>query len=823
MSAAPSGDYAPLMQVRRDAAWSTFDQAMNEFADAVRLKRIREQVIIEGRAEVRLFERAPTGGRPHPRLRMAFVAFDDPAPPNLPEPEQWADAAEFRRWLEAALGHPGMRAGLDQPPATDPHYWRNSLRAGRITALLDHAREAAARASGWSATERDAARYAIEELGALAYAGDIKFDDEYLGTYYSYLQDKPFVHVLEALLASLPDRDTPAFALLPTAQQQSVERQRAQLTNHLDFLMRHKYAFDGVEETSIEESVGGFLIDRKTRQLVSEDPATRDSALPRYQLLRIDPASSHAHAGAWIIRSSAGFALRDGTPLEVDPAELVSVEIPAEQLSFERAPNDSALRPGLRFDWNNDDLIDEQPIDWLYWAGHCDVTAVLEAIGLTMVDQAPVHEYRSDTGRVTELSRELLRELLAGVCEFGSVYSHMDGMGTIVRGISHFGGARHDRLPDRLQFEGADGDRHFRWPIGREADEFRFTRIREDGDDLDLDTVFSRCLPDHALVDFAPNPRHLRTIQGDYSSIDATGTQLSFSTRVSEFDAEGDLVQRDSQVELDLRPGAQGRTFLGSYVHDPVGRELYRLYLDRAQPAVVGQLWRAEQTDAGFIEVNDSQHDLVIPLQSPITTTLSREIRRDDPAMFWALLVLALRRGENICADTDMRDPVWNGVVTHMDVVRTAVNEAARVERWHVSFVARFGKAELDYMVRRMVNGTPKEYCATATDSDAETPDFLWQDLPDIGSKGVEQGEWVVNQAMRERGVVNVRKAPDEQGGWYVEDDYIKNSFELLYAALAGFEYTIIHQNKRYVFSNKAAWDAARQRLDALRAELSFD
>jgi hypothetical protein len=273
-------------------------------------------------------------------------------------------------------------------------------------------------------------------------------------------------------------------------------------------------------------------------------------------------------------------------------------------------------------------------------------------------------------------------------------------------------------------------------------------------------------------------------------------------------------------LTIDLRPETKGRTFLGTHLDDPGVRELYRVYLDRDQPAVVAELWRWDQSTGK--EVHVAQDDITLPLHSPLSTSLSREEGIDDPASFQALIHLALHLGQNICADTDFESPVWNGVVTRMQVERLAVNESARVERWRVHFEARFGEATLGFMVRRASDGTPEAYCPVGGNAEP-TPDFLWQDLPDIASKGTEGGSWVVNQSMLEREIVKVRLDAQEQGGWYVEDDHVKNAFELLYTALAGYQHTIVHQNKRYVFQDAAAWTAAREQLDALRGQLSFE
>jgi hypothetical protein len=793
---------------------------MEQVGDAIRLKQIREEPIVRGRATLSLFEVAPEGDRPHPRLRMAFTELDDPSPPPLPEPQEWADATAFRTWLAAALADGRMTAGLDSPPVESPHYWRNALRAGRITALLDHARAAIDARGAWSSAERNAAKYALAELGALAYAGSIQFDDENMGTYHSFLHDQPFVHVFELLRASLPKAGTQAFALLPADEQAAIRRQDTQITNHLDFLMRHKYALHGIKESDIERSLGGFLIDRKTRKVASETPATYGSLAPQHESLRIDPASQHQHAGAWVVRTAKGLALRDGTPVEVADDQLHRTSIPQAQLSFERAPDHPQLREGVRFDWDGDGWADQQPLDWISWAGHCDVQAVLEQIGLTMLGQPSVHEYRSDTGKVSELSRDLLLELLAGVTELGSVYQTLDGSGVIQLGIQHFGGARNDSLPDRLQFTGLGQGQHFRWPISREREAMQVTKIQHEGVPLELDVVFARCIADVDAVDFSPNPRYLGTVDGDYNLIDATGMVLSAKVRVSSFDAKGQLAHENQVLTIDLRPETKGRTFLGTHLDDPGARELFRVYLDRDQPAVVAELWRWDKSSGK--EVHVAQEDITLPLHSPLSTNLSREEGIDDPASFQALIHLALHLGQNICADTDFESPVWNGVVTRMQVERLAVNESARVERWRVHFEARFGEATLGFMVRRAKDGTPEAYCPVGGNAQP-TPDFLWQDLPDIASKGTESGSWVVNKSMLEREIVKVRQDGQEQGGWYVEDDHVKNAFELLYTALAGYQYTIVHQNKRYVFQDAAAWTAAREQLDALRGQLSFE
>lgn len=46
--------------------------------------------------------------------------------------------------------------------------------------------------------------------------------------------------------------------------------------------------------------------------------------------------------------------------------------------------------------------------------------------------------------------------------------------------------------------------------------------------------------------------------------------------------------------------------------------------------------------------------------------------------------------------------------------------------------------------------------------------------------------------------------------------------FELVFAALAGYTHTIVHDDKRYALRSVEAWAAATQRLEQLRAALAY-
>lgn len=819
------------MKPKLDAALRSFQRSplLKSFKGR-RVKDLRHQVLRPGgRAELSLFERAPGDERPHPRLRLRLPPAADPAPPAalVPPEAPPTDAAAFEAWLREAWAAQGPR--LARAGSGESRQFRaHSVWGQRAARFFEQAE--ALRAS-WEREGRlregEAARYALAVLRDEVLIGEHPFDDEDTGTYHSFGKDQPFVHYLEAILSSLPAEGSEGMALLDAGQQEAVRRQRQQATAHLDALMRHKYAYAGIVETDIERSLGGFLIDRRTRHIVSEDPASADSLRPAYQLLRIDPAAEHPRAGAWVYRDGAALRGQDGEPVQARPEQLRATPIPAEQLSFRRAPRDPRLRAGIRFDWDGSGFVRPGAIDWIGWAGHCDIKAIMEQLGLALLDGPTLTEYRSDTDTTTVYDRKLLIEMLASVLELGSVHARLDGSGDIVRGEHHFGGARNDSRPDRLQFQGPGPGRSFRWPLGGRQESFRVLSIERDGQRLDPGRAFASCLPAEDGRRIVDNPHYLGTVEGDYNLIRADGAVLRVAVEEERFDPDtGYPVQARRELDLDLRAEAGGRTWLGSAVKDGGARELYQVWLDRTDPSaprIEARLERWEKGQRGFAAVPQPQGDVILPLIAPLRVTLSRELRRDDPAVFQALLEKALRQGQNICADTDMQAEVWNGVVTHLSVQRLAAHRDTRTERWRIDLRARFGEAVLDYLLERHPDGRPARYCPMPTeDDDAAAPDFLWQDLPDVASKGLEGSDWVVNRSMMERGIVELRNQTGAQGEVYVHDEHIKGVFEQLYCALGGLPYTIVHGNKRYGFAREEDWRPMVARLQRLRARLEF-
>lgn len=782
-----------------------------------------------GRCRLTLFE-AVDGGRPHPRVRVSLPPAVDPSPPGplfAPHPVP-ADAAAFRAAVEEALTtHAAVLAGadldLDVVPETSRQFHRASIGGQRTAALFSEAASAlAAHGAGWPEAERARARYHLAELRDLALVGAHAFDDQDTGTYHSFGNDKPFVHVLEEILLTVPEAGSPGFARLPPEQQQAVRAQRRQCTAHLDHLMRHKYALHGIDEQDIERSAGGRLIHRRTREVITAERDER-SLTPRLVLLRVDPDSDHADAGAWVYQDGTRFRRRDGAEVRVEVRDLRRIPVAPEEVTLERHPDGPLLRQGVPFDWDRNGLLGRSPIAWVEWAGHCDLKAVQEALGLTLTGEdanLQVQEHRTDTGETWTFSRDRLLDILTALLEFGSVYHAFDGSKDRIRGQTRFGGARNDSLPDRLQLQGLGPGQHFRWPLDPQQD--ALTLLGLPGEEGEADDLFRRFFPDAEALTLEPNPRYLTTVEGDYNVIDVSGRRLLLEGHDHGFDPFTGAHRRDHRTfELDLAQ-TRGRSLLGVHLHDAARRELYRVWLDHAQPAVVAVLERWEEQEHGWAPRVLAERNVVVPLVNPLQATLSREMGSDDPGTLQALLEAALRRGEGIVADTDAEAPVWNGVVTHLDVEREAADPAARVERWRVDLQARFGAARLRWLVKRDVEGRPVAFAAVPSDDgEVPSPDFLWQDFPDVASKGRERGTWIVNRAMVQRSVVELRPDDTVPGGTYVHDEHVKNLAELLWCGLSGHAWTVVHGNKRYAFTREEDWSdavaaatAAREALD---------
>ncbi len=824
---------AVAVKPKPNRAYQSFVDGLASARGAVRIKDIRgRELVAGGRAHLALF--VGEGGREHPRLRVNVPVAVDPrdyAPKFAPKPAP-RDLDGLRAAIDAALHRDAqLLAGRDLrvlAPAVGGRYRRNSIVGQRRLRFFAAVRAGVERLIARRFLARTLRRRAlglVREMEDLSFVGPIDHDDTDTGTYHSYAKDAAFVHYLERIAASLPSDGSKGMAVLDAGAQESIRRQRDQLSAHLDAVMRDKYAYSGtIDESDIERTVGGMLIDRETRTIASI-VADSDPIAPSYEILRIDPAADHRHAGAWVWRDAAGrLRLQDGARVSVPADALRSRGRTVEQLTFQRAPGDRRLRPGMRFDWDGSGHVQAAPLDWVSWAGHCDVKAVMESLGLALVGQRPLVEYRSDTSRTLTYDRSLLLEMLASVIELGSDYRSIDGTNEASRGQTTFGGARNDAAPDQLRFGGENG-RSFVWPRGGRTERCRVTRlVFADGERADLGSIFFRNIGDVRTKAIVPNPRWISTVD-DVSTIDVTGATILADTVVDEFDPRtGEFSARTRRLSINLGEQRQGRILLGTEVSDPEARELINVYYDAKRREIVEELVRWTKAGKMWRKAGRAEAVRRVALARKGRVHLARETNADDPGQFQALLDLAIRQGHSICADTDAESPVWNGVVTAIDLRKLGTSDDGRVGHWRAAIRARFGSAELEWLVRSATDGAPEVYVPVHSGSGRATrPDFLWRELPDIASKARIGRRWMVNSSMYARGIISVVRDASAESGFYVRDEHVKHVFEMLYAALSGHRFTIVHDGKRYGFTKRADWQRARSKLERLRKAVTFE
>lgn len=793
---------------------------------------------VGGRTALTLF--STDGARVHPRLRTEPLAVQDPSPLEvvLEAPVKTPSTAEelltlvgevatrLAPWLAAEELAPGD----PQRPKPGERYRQNRVAARRRAQLFEEVgalRQRCVREGSWSEAEANRAAYALAELEWAAHAGEIRFDDEDIGTYFAYTGDKPFVHYLEQLLESLPRPGSEAMAVLTRQQRAAVKRQRDQAVNHLDHLMRRAYAHDGVIEADIERSLGALMVQRRTHRVVSHDDwRSKEGEAPGYELLRVDPDSQHPHAGAWIHRAADELRLRDGTVVGVKPEQVLATPVSEGDITFQRAPGDARLRPGMHFDWDGNGYITDEPLPGMHWAGFCDVQATMESVGLTFLNgpDSGVTEYRSDTGEVLTLGPSLLREMAASVLEAGAAYKDLDSKEWLRVNEPQAAGVGVGDKCDRLDFITEEGRGTLYWPREGAREDFKVLHMEGgDGAEHDLEAAFHRNLVGPDRMSVRPNPRFQERLGGNFHIIDARGLLLQVQTRVHVFDEETGYFhqeRRPTLVDLRERP-THKRCFLGTRLWSSSRREVYRYYLDRSDESVVTELDRYEQVNGRWQARALPDHGERTLLARPLSCTLMRQVLRDDPVFFAPLLHAALVRGEAIIADTHMKEEVWNGLVTGVDARLVASDPVARVERWRVDLEARHGTSTMDFLLMRAEDGLPLDACpCPGPDGWGEYPDFLWQASPDVGTCIRDDGRRLVNMAMVGRGVVTV---DEEQEPVDVQDDHMRNVYEILYCALGLYPHVIVHDNVRYGFKGKEAWQRSVDRLSVLRQMLRFE
>ncbi|MDP2344234.1 MAG: proprotein convertase P-domain-containing protein [Deltaproteobacteria bacterium] len=646
-------------------------------------------------------------------------------------------------------------------------------------------------ASGMSAAEQKLARVDVNASFRDAFRGrTAEFDRADTGGYWSYGHDAAFVHVFEKMRDSLPETDP----------------KRKFVQAQIDFIFTNKYVPNGkVDENDAEETMGLVAIDKNSRHVVSMTKGSETANRVGYETLQM-PASG-PNAGRFAYRDGTQFFF-EGTRTEIpaaDAAKLKSTSVTTENLVFRRAASTEQLRADFRYDWDGNGMLNTQTIDTGWW-GHCDIKALIETVLADMKGSAGVSEYRSDTKRVTEFTRDQQLEGLAALLNFDDVYqSASTGGGRMSFGTTNFAGARFDNRPTVMGLKTTSSTMNL--PI-------RLTDLSEKGDSskaIDMNKIFAAKVADAKSESFSANKDLLRIDQGDMHVVDGAGRKIEGTTDGYSFDARGWPVETKTVFEIDLNATAGAKVIIGTELSDVDTRRLVRYYYDPATKDV-------SRVDTQFVlKAGTTTYEAVEGRSSPMGkltgVELSREMEAgDDVKNKLKMLEDAVRTGGKIATDSDTRDQVWNGEV-HAVRFNTEWRSAdGKYERVSVNVDATFGNGKVGTFLHQLDD----EGNVIDSMELKAAVDFYWMDQPRIAPLISERGNWYVNEGMLSRGVVDLGAGKAASLG------ALQDLNDLIYLGLKAKDnqkiYTIVHQGKRLVYANKTDWDADILKLKAAEA-----
>lgn len=679
---------------------------------------------------------------------------------------------------------PERAALTEKLDGDDSNFAYNNITGGRIESFYDEAM-GLVNETGLTGADAKAARKAINLAHADAFRGrDIKFDKADTGGYWSYGSDSPFVHVYEKMLDAMPADDP----------------RREAVQNQIDFIFTKKYVPNGkMDENNAEKTMGLVAIDKESRNVVSMTADTIHNATPNYETIQVDPSIDGEHAGKQVSWDSAQDKyFFQGTGTEV-PAELHDKfkRTPANDLVFRRAGEDEALRTDFKYDWNGNRMVDNDKHDTSWW-GHCDIKAVMETIHTDMKGAGSVNEYRSDTGKTTEYSRDDLLEAMSSTLNFGGQYIEHGTGRTVSLGETQFGGARNDDRPDGLHLKVGGQYRSF---------QLRFNSMtKPNSEESDnINESFSEFKTVEGGQGFEENEEFMQKIQGDTNIIDGEGRKLEAHNEYYTVNENGQWVENKDKITLD--PNSDEKVLIGTDINNISDRTLTRHYYNPKTKELSSMNVHFEKNDEGKWQAVEGSENTVGTANGML---LGREMKSgDDVEGKTRLLENAMRSGNSIAADSDKNSEVWNGATYNIREEVAWRSEDGRFEKIDVHTDSVFGTGKSGSKINELDDegNVIKTY-----ETDAPV-DFFWRDVPRVAPIIRENGKWYINKSMVDRGIVDLENLDASL-------DAVRDLNDLLYLGLNSKDekdmYTIVHDGKRLVYDTKEAWEADVAKLEGL-------
>jgi len=192
---------------------------------------------------------------------------------------------------------------------------------------------------------------------------------------------------------------------------------------------------------------------------------------------------------------------------------------------------------------------------------------------------------------------------------------------------------------------------------------------------------------------------------------------------------------------------------------------------------------------------------------------LGREMEaNDDIQNKIKLLEEAVRNGDKIATDSDRREQVWNGEVHSIELRTEWRSDDGKWERVAVHVDATFGSGKMGTILHKLDD---EGNVVDSLELKAAV-DFYWRDRPRIAPLVSERGNWYVNRSMYERGVI------DLGNGMQASLGAIQDLSDLIYLGLKATDnqkaYTIVHEGKRFVYTDEATWKEDIAKLEGGQA-----
>lgn len=786
--------------------------------DAAKLKPVDNDVSVinffakDGMGNVVPFLNADPSPVEDPGKKDKIITADGPTLERLKgKPE------EFVKLFEKAVADNKayLSPTRDQVEGAPTQFKYNAIVGMRVDQLHTEATKLANELYGRDPAKLDQALYAVNTACFDLNSRELVFDDFEISGYASFGHDAAFIHAWETRLEQLNAVDE---RLLTPSAKAELKREKEQIQGELDAIFRSKYVYNNSSmfEVDAEKSVGLCLIDKDSRQRVSESLDSLKTIVPKFEIINVQ----HGGEDRAVFYDAAEKSYFFDKSSEPVPAELaakidavrkgdaqhgdVSVEsVSPQSCTFRRAVSGEQLRKNFRFDWNGDGYVQKAKIDWTSWAGHCDVKAQLEIHGLVVPrGHAGVYEYDSLTGSTAHYNRDLLNEISMSLGEMGSTMVDSRGRRSTVANEDYkFAGARDDDRPDRIVLGNGRNipyqDRPNKFDIKKivtadkeysAAEAFREHIVAEDGRSAEKNPLFE------GMVD------------GDRVQLGLGNAAIHADVTFQVFDDEsGYPSTKSAEVVLDFANPSDEPVMVDSVMDDPAKRTMWEISVDTKNKQWIAQkvqMVPKEDGARGFDkkEVGEPIKDRF----DPKDMMGQRETSLDNPKVYMPFVKEALQSAKNFTSETADGAGVWNGRTKSLKQATVWRDDETKWAKVSIDVDARYGGNSGEFLVKLKDDGNPDFYVPLKMPFD-----FVWR--TDAAMAPVLDGR--VNEKAKERGVVS------RVDGRFTAEA-VDNLLEILHCGFNERRYVVKHEGERYFFDSKEEWEAAKAHLDGLRGAI---